>query len=343
MYAALITGTRRLELREFSEPVPDPGGVVVDIALCGICGTDVEAYQSGRRYPPAICGHEWAGTISAVGHDVSDVTEGDFVVISVPPACGRCEPCLAGQSRWCATAWRVAGGRDEQAPPHGGFAPRIAVGASRVVRALSGLTLEQAAQVEPATVTLHAVRDTPPRLGDLAVVLGTGSIGLATLQWARIAGAREVIAVEPDESRRSKALDLGAAAAVAPDSARELVLDYTRGRGADVVYECVGRAATLQSAVTLARPGGRVCLIGLAHGSVPIEPAKWVMKEIELRASVAYTRDDFERSMHMIRQGRIVLEPLHTSTVGLDGLDAAFDALASGATGPVKVLVDPRA
>src|SRR5262245_61128080 len=103
MHAALITGTRRIELREFPEPVPFPGGVVVDIALCGICGTDVEAYQSGRRYPPAICGHEWAGTISAVGPGVSDVAEGDFVVISVPTACGRCEPCHAGQPRWCAT------------------------------------------------------------------------------------------------------------------------------------------------------------------------------------------------------------------------------------------------
>src|SRR6478736_3171531 len=96
--AALITGASTVELREFPEPTPAPAGVVVDIAYCGICGTDVHAYQSGQPYNAAICGHEWGGTISATGREVSSVAEGDRVVVAAAPACGNCAACRAGQA-----------------------------------------------------------------------------------------------------------------------------------------------------------------------------------------------------------------------------------------------------
>jgi (R,R)-butanediol dehydrogenase/meso-butanediol dehydrogenase/diacetyl reductase len=230
------------------------------------------------------------------------------------------------------------------APPHGGFAPQIAVAAARVVRAHPALTDVQAAQVEPATVAFHAVRASALRLGDVAVVQGAGPIGLSTLQWVRAAGAGRVVVVEPNEGRRALAAALGAHDVVEPgEAATQLVLERTHGLGADVVYECVGRASAIQAAVDLARRGGSMCLIGLADGEASISPAAWLIKEIGVTSSLAYFHEEFEMVMAMIADGRVDLEPLHTGTVDLDGLSAALADLATGRSVQTKVLVDPRA
>lgn len=343
MLAALITGQHRVELQEFSDPTPADKGVVVDIALCGICGTDVHAYQSGQPYNPAICGHEWCGTVSAVGRDVKSLSEGDRVVVAVAPACGQCPPCRAGQSDRCLVTFMSALGRDPLAPPHGGFAPRIAVAADRVVRTHASLTDEQAAQVEPTTVAFHAVRRSGLRLGDMAVVQGAGPIGLGTMQWVRAAGAGVVVVIEPNEQRRALAIDLGAHHAVAPGrEADALVKELTHGLGADMVYECVGRSFAVQSAVDLARRGGSMCLIGLADEDAPIAPASWLIKEISVTSALAYTHEEFDLAMGMIADGRFRTEPMHSSTVGLDLLDATLADLASGHSAQTKVLVDPN-
>ncbi len=343
MHAALITGHRRVELVDFDDPQPAPGGVVVDISLCGVCGTDVHAFVSGEPYHPALCGHEWAGHLSAVGADVRDLSEGDRVVVAVPPACGRCRTCEAGHTEHCEETFLHQLGHDRLAPPHGGFAPRVAVGRGRVVRADDRLDDVQAAQIEPATVTLHAVRRSGLRLGDLAVVQGAGPIGLTTLQWVRAAGAGEVVVIEPSEGRRALAVELGATVAVAPGDAEEAVAERSGGLGADAVYECVGAAATVQRAVDLARRGGRVCLIGLAHGEVPIDPRVWLVKEITVTAALAYLHEEFELAMSAVADGRVRLTPMHTDTVGLDGLGEALSRIADGDPAVAKVLVDPRA
>lgn len=349
MHAALITGKGELRLDDVAEPTPGPKGVVVDIELCGICGTDIHAYQSGNPYNPAICGHEWTGTLSAVGSEVSDLdgpsselAEGDRVVVACPPACGSCTPCLAGQADRCLTAFLVVVGRDPLAPPHGGFAPRLAVGANRVVRVHPDLTVVQAAQVEPATVAFHAVRQTQPRLGAVTVVQGVGPIGLTTMQWVAAAGAGDVIVVEPNEARRAVASGLGATMTVGPDDAQAVIAELTSGLGADVVYECVGRPETIQGAVELARRGGVVSMIGLANQAASIDPGSWLVKEITLQASLAYCHEEFAMAMKMIAAGRVDLDVMHTGTVGLAELGGAFDDLAGGDSEHLKVLVDPN-
>ena len=341
MHAALITGKHQLELVEFPEPEPFPGGAVVNIDLCGICGTDIHAYQSGDPYNPAICGHEWTGVVSALGPDTSRLSEGDRVVVAVPPACGSCEPCRSGHARYCASSFLVAVGRDPYAPSHGGFAPRLAVHASRLVPVAHGLSVEQAAQVEPATVSYHAVRHTAPAPGELAVVQGAGPIGLTTMQYVMAAGAGTTIVIEPNPARRQLALDVGATLAVTPDEASATISELSRGLGADIVYECVGRPETIQGAVGHVRRGGRVCLIGFTHQAATIDPASWLGKEVTVSAALAYTYDDFDRSMGLIADGRIQLDPLHSATVGLNDLDAALADLASGSSPHTKVLVRP--
>ena len=343
MLAALITGKGAVELREFPDPRPAPNGIVVDISFCGICGTDVHTFQSGRPYNPAICGHEWSGVVSATGADVRSLSEGDRVIVAAAPACGQCTACIRGHADRCEVVFLSALGRDALAPPHGGFAPRLAVAANRVVRTSSALSDETAAQVEPATVAFHAVRSSTLRLGDVAVVQGGGPIGLCTMQWVRARGAGVVVVVEPNEQRRSLALALGADHAVEPGAAADQLLhELTHGLGADIVYECVGRPFAVQSAVDLARRGGSMCLIGLAEGDAPISPGVWLVKEISVTASLAYFHEEFEMAMGMIADGRVAVDPLHTSTASLGGFSTALADLASGTSDQAKVLVNPR-
>jgi (R,R)-butanediol dehydrogenase/meso-butanediol dehydrogenase/diacetyl reductase len=342
MFAGLITGKGQLEMIEFPDPTPQPSTAVVDIIYCGICGTDIHAYQSGDPYNPAICGHEWTGHVSAVGAEVSAVNEGDRVVVAVPPACGRCRACHAGQTDRCIDSFSVAVGMDALAPPHGGFASQIAVDARRLVRADSALSDEQAAQVEPATVAFHAVRASNIMLGDTAVVQGAGPIGLITLQWVKAAGAGKLIVIEPNSERQSAAVALGATSVTTPDQARRHILDETKGLGADIVYECVGRPETVQTAVDHTRRGGKMCLIGLATAEVTINPMTWLMKEVAVTSAMAYFHEDFETAMGMIADGRIELDSLHTSTIGLDQLGTTLETLASGSTDQTKVLVRPQ-
>lgn len=343
MHAALITGANTVELREFPDPTPAAEGVVVDIAFCGICGTDVHAYQSGNPYNPAICGHEWSGTVSAVGAEVASLGEGDRVVVAVAPCCGRCTACRRGQTDRCQVTFMSVLGRDPLAPPHGGFAPRIAVAAQRVVRTDPALSDAQAAQVEPTTVAFHAVRTSALRLGDIAVIQGAGPIGLGTMQWVRAAGAGQVIVVEPNEQRRALALELGAHVAVGPgEEADQAIRERTHGLGADIVYECVGRPFAVQSAVDLARRGGAMCLIGLAESDASISPGAWLVKEIAVTSSLAYLHEEFEMAMGMMADGRVRVDPMHTNTVDLVGFEAALADLASGTSEQTKVLVEPN-
>lgn len=337
---ALITGKETVEVLDFAQPEVAPGGVVVEIALCGICGTDIHAWQSGSAYTPAICGHEWTGHVSGAASDVSTVAEGDRVVVAIPAACGLCTNCSAGHTEMCSEVFAHATGRHPTAPVHGGFASSIAVSAARVTKITEDITDVQAAQVEPLTVTLHATRKSGLRMGEFAVVQGAGPIGLLTAQLVHSAGAGTTVVVEPNEARRELALTLGADHAVHPDDASAQIREMTKGLGADIVYECAGVPATVQTAVDLARRGGRMCLIGLASGMATIDPRIWLVKEIAVQAALAYTHEEFAMAMGLIADGRVNVDAMHTDTVGLAGLQSALDGLSNGA-GQMKVLVDP--
>ena len=345
MQAGIITGRHQLEMLEFPEPDPSPeGGIVVDIRFCGVCGTDVHAYQYGGPYPKALCGHEWAGTVSKIARGVSRVREGDRVCVSILPPCGECVQCRSGHQEWCTPAMNSLGGLDPCGSVHGGFAESIAVSAARVAHVPDGLSDEAAAQVEPATVAYHGGRRSGLRLGDFSVVQGAGPIGLFTLQWAKAAGAGEIVVVEGAPARQELARQLGATQVCSPgEEAMAVVMERTGGLGADVVFECVGRPETIQTAVDFARRGASLMIIGLSHQDALIRPGIWLVKEVAADCSIAYHHAEFERAMAMMLDGRVLAEPLHTRTVGLSALEKAMGDLAEARTPDVKILLDPRA
>jgi len=342
MRVGLITGRQRLELREFPTPEPARGKAVVEIAFCGICGTDVHAYAHGGPYTPAICGHEWAGTVSGCGPDASGVREGDRVGIGVPAACGACAPCRAGTASHCMRVLASMLGLEPGAPPHGGFASAIAVDASRLYPLRRQIADREAALLEPATVVTHALRRTPVRVGESVVVLGAGPIGLLALQVARSAGAGAVVVVEPEDSRADLARRLGAADVLAPgiEDLEERIRKVCGPVGPDLVLECAGIASTIQRAVDLVRRGGRVGLLGLASAPATIQPGTWLAKEVTLTASLGYCREEFALTQELACDGRLRLAPLVTDVIGLDGLEPAVRRLMEP-SGQVKILVDP--
>lgn len=343
MQVALVEGKRRIALRDMPEPEPAPGKAVVEIAYCGICGTDVHAWASGEPYNPAICGHEWSGTVASTGSGVAHVKEGDRVAIGIAPACGQCPDCRSGRGAYCSSAFMGMLGIGPLAAPHGGFARAIAIDASRLVPVRAALSDEAAAMLEPATVALHAVRRTPLRLGDACVVLGAGPIGLLTQQCARAAGAGAVVVVEPHPVRRERARQLGATAVVDPRS--EDVAARVRAAlgplGADVVFECAGIPQTIDQAASLVKRGGVVSLVGLASLPALITSATWLVNEVRAVASLGYLNEEFDLTMSLVEDGRLELAPLHTKTVGLRELPAAFERLHDSPA-EIKILVDPR-
>jgi len=343
MQVGLVTGERKVDLVEMPAPQAEPGKAVVDISYCGICGTDVHAYLSGEAYNPAICGHEWVGSVSALGAGVDNVREGDRVAIGVASACGSCPTCQRGDAGHCEMAFAGAIGVGPLAAPHGGFAPAIAFDASRLYQVGSRLSDEEAAILEPVTVAVHAVRRTAIRLGDAAVVLGGGPIGLLVLQAARAAGAGHVALVEPEASRRQLAAELGADTLIDPTSENtaEVLAGIFGPSGADVVFECAGIPQTIQQSVDLVRRGGVVSLVGVPSLPATINAAAWLIKEVRLASSIAYLHEEFEVAKGLVEDGRIKVSQLHTSTVSLTGMADAFARLAEHPS-EVKILVDPR-
>ena len=336
-----VAGPRML--REAIETLvePAPGRAIVDITYTGICGTDVHGYTDGHMLPPAVFGHEWTGRVSAIGDGVSGLQIGQRVVGGVGPACGSCPQCAAGHTRQCDTVFAEANGVDSDAPDHGAFAGRVHVSARRLMPVPDVVTDVEAALVEPASVTFHAVRRVAAEPGVIVVVQGAGPIGLLTAQNARNAGAGQIIISEPSAPRREMATSLGFTDVLDPSDLRTRLEEISNGLGADVLYECAGVASLLQSSAELVRRGGTLALLGYPLRESTVSYADWQSRELTVVGSLAYNHEDFIGSIRAIAGRRIDVATLHTGTVGLSTLEELLDQLDSGQSQHTKVLVTP--
>lgn len=337
-----VAGPRELREGEVSLADPGAGRVTVDITYTGICGTDVHGYTDGHMLPPAVFGHEWTGSISAVGEGVQGLRAGQRVVGGVGPACGRCPQCVAGHARNCDTVFAEANGADTDAPDYGAFATRVQVSARRVIPVPESLSDVEAALVEPTTVTFHAVRRVAAEYGATTVVQGAGPIGLLTAQNARNAGAGPMIISEPSPARRALAGRLGFAHVVEPADLRTALDDLTAGLGADLVYECTGVPSLLQPSAELVRRGGTLALLGYPLENSSISYGDWQSRELTVIGSLAYHHEDFVGAIRGIAAGRIDVAALHTATFGLSSLRDVLEELDSGRSEHTKVLIDPK-
>ena len=258
MKALVLTAYNHLEIQDWPRPEIAADEVLLRVAACGICGSDIHGMDgsTGRRQPPIIMGHEAAGTIVEVGAEVRDWAAGDRVTFDSTIYCGRCWYCRRGEINLCDNR-RVLGVSCDDYRRHGAFAEFVAVPQHVLYRVPADVSFVHAALVEPLSIALHAVARTRVTLGDTAVVVGTGMIGLLVVQALRAAGCGRIYGVDVDAGRLQMACQFGADEGFRSDTidVKAEVLRRTGGRGADLAMEVVGATATVRLAMACAAEG----------------------------------------------------------------------------------------
>lgn len=343
MKALLLSENSHLEITDLPQPEIGTDEVLVRVAACGICGSDVHGYDgsSGRRIPPIVMGHEAAGTVTAVGKEVRDYKPGDRVTFDSTVYCGRCEFCRRGEANLCDNR-QVIGVSCGDYRRHGAFAEYVTVPARILYHLPDTFAFSEAAMLEAVSVALHAVQVSDVREGESALVIGAGMIGLLTLQAARAAGCRRVFIADVDATRLELARQLGADETVHRSGAELVgeVLKLTRGRGVDVSYEAVGRNETVTAAIEATRKGGTVTLVGNIQPEVTIPLQKVVSRQLRLQGSCA-SAGEYPQAIEMIADGRIKVKPLITAVASLEEGPRWFERLHAGEPNLMKVVLTP--
>jgi len=343
MRAARYYGRRDVRIDDVEEPSPAAGEVVLDVAACGICGSEVGVYLRGGRdeTAPRTMGHEIGGTVVEASEDAT-LAVGTAVAVNPFIPCRECERCDAGAYNLCRNL------RTLDATRPGGYAERVAVPAENVIVLPDGVAPETAAVAEPLAVAYHALSRSPQGPGDAVAVVGLGPIGLGLVQLAALAGAGPIYASGHREARRAIARECGADVVVDPRETDfvELVRAETTG-GVDVSFEVAGRESALEDAVAAVRPNGHTTLVGVYDGDVAFDPMALVGAQRTVEGSTAYqmsplTDADFGPVLRGFASGALSPERLVTARTDIEDIvEAGFEALADGESGAVKVLVEP--
>jgi (R,R)-butanediol dehydrogenase/meso-butanediol dehydrogenase/diacetyl reductase len=341
MRAALFQAAGRpLSIEHISDPTPLPDQILIEVTRAGICGSDLHMSEFGAVPAGTVFGHEFAGTIAALGSAVrGDWHLGERVTALPVQACSSCEACGAGLPALCAHGRFT--GTNLEFP--GAYAEYVAARAGMVQRLPAGVSFEAGALVEPLAVAHHAVELARVARGDTVLVIGAGPIGAGVVLFARSAGARHVIVSERSPERRGIALALGATAVIDPQT-QDVAAHFAELAGArpQVVFECVGAPGLVQQAIELAGVRGRVLVAGVCFAQDRISPLTALMKEVNVQFSQCYTEANFAAVIAAVARGEVAPLPMHTDTVGFAALPAAFEALRQNPRG-CKVLLDPRA
>ncbi len=342
MKALLLTRYMQLEMADLPETKPEAGEVLIRVAACGICGSDVHGYDgsSGRRVPPIVMGHEAAGTVAALGDGVTDFAAGDRVTFDSTVYCGTCAPCRRGEINLCDNR-QVLGVSCAEYRRAGAFAEYVAVPSRIVYRLPDGLSFAEAAMLEAAAVAVHAVSLAQSFPESTALVVGVGMIGLLAAQALRAAGCSRVFVADVDGSRLKLAQDLGATAVLSAETdIAKQVLQLTGGAGTDVVVEAVGRTETVTASVESVRRGGTVVLVGNISPEVSIPLQKVVTRQIRLQGSCA-SAGEYPRAMELLASGAIQVKPLITAIAPLADGPQWFARLHAREPNLMKVVLVP--
>jgi (R,R)-butanediol dehydrogenase/meso-butanediol dehydrogenase/diacetyl reductase len=352
MKAAVWHGQKDVRVEEVHDPpLPAPGQVQVEVAWCGICGTDLHEYLGGPLYiptdtahpltgakAPVIIGHEFSGRVKSIGDGVTEFAVGDRVAACPIIGCGQCRWCKAGSMAQCdqvafvGTSWSG-----------GGFAERLNLHAYQCYRLPPTLSDEMGALVEPFSSTARAVLrgEVGPR--DNVAIVGAGPIGLMSLMAARIRGARQVVAVEVSGRRLQAALECGATATINPslEDPFRRAEEVTGGEGFDVVVECAGQEATGLLAGRLTRTRGRLVVMGVFEKPAPLDFTDLVFREKTVIGSMS-GYGYFDQAIVMMDDPRFRGEALITERIRLDELiEKGFHPLTREKERHVKTLVSP--
>lgn len=340
MKALLLSEYRRLEYTDVAVPEPQSGEVLVRVAACGICGSDVHGYDgsSGRRIPPIIMGHEAAGVVAGVGEGVHGFSEGDRVTFDSTVYCGECTNCRRGDINLCDRR-EVLGVSCGDYRRAGAFAEFVTVPARIVHRLPENLPFEDAAMLEAVAVALHAVSLAPAPHDGTALVVGAGTIGLLLQQALRVAGCSRVFVTDPDRTRLSLSEKLGATEAIS-ENVFEQISQLTNGTGVDLAVEAVGKTESVGTAIDCVRKGATIILVGNITPEIKIHLQKVVSRQLRLQGSCA-SAGEYPRAIELMSKGEIEVKPLISAVAPLAEGARWFERLYSHEPNLMKVVLRP--
>ena len=339
MRAAVLTGIRQVRLEERPEPRARPGWVVVRVESASICGTDSHQYDGRVDTPfPRVPGHDFAGRVEAVGDGVDGSLVGTPVAVKPSLPCGECADCRAGRLADCGHKRLIGLWSD------GCMAEKVAVPRVNLVPRPDGVEDWQACLLEPLAVGLNTVDRLQIMLGETVLILGQGPIGLALTRLCALSGAGRLIVTDAREAPFAVSRAYGATEClnVTETDVVPAVAGLTGGAGADIVIETSGFPASSAIVLDVVRKEGKVAHIGWANDLPPLPVIPIMAKTLTVFGVGGNGgRGQYERSIELVRSGRIDLGPMVTHRFALDDIAAAFETAASKAEGAIKVVVRP--
>ena len=350
MRAAVLfkIGGEVLEVRDDVSVVgPGPGEVRIRVRATGVCHSDLSGMTGVLRQPaPFVPGHEGAGEVVAVGEGVTQVAVGDRVIVCWNPSCGECSFCRGGQGNLCVNIFvgmmfephfRIDGAEVYGFAGNGTFAEEMVVPWQCAVKVPDDVPYEIAALIGCGVTTgVGAVFNTAQvQPGSSVAVIGAGGVGISVIQGARIAGAAEIVAIDPVESKHKAALGFGATKAVRPEEADAAKAEVTGGTGFDYVFEVVGHSALVKQAYGLARRGGTVTVVGAGKNKDRVEFDMFQLFSENKKILGSYyggadPRREYGRMIALWRAGRLDLEGMITARLKLDDVNQALELLRTG-------------
>jgi (R,R)-butanediol dehydrogenase/meso-butanediol dehydrogenase/diacetyl reductase len=335
MKAAFYIGDKTFRLEESQPLRPEVGQVSVNVAYCGICGTDLHAYHGkmdARIGHHRVIGHEMSGVVSKVGVGVDNLSVGEHVVIRPLDHCGDCPACKAGHTHICHNLKFLGLDTD------GAFQQTWTVPAHTAHKLPDDLPLQYGALIEPVSVAVHDVKRANVQPGEDVLVIGGGPIGMLVAMVARNAGARVMLS-EVSEARLAFAQELGFDA-INPMQSNlvDMVNARTGGKGAEVVFEVSGSQAGIDAMTETAATRGRIVMVAIHAAKPQINMFQFFWRELELFGARVYAAEDFDEAIRLVAEGVIHCEKMITDVRDLEQIGEAFEAL-SGNPQAMKSLI----
>jgi L-iditol 2-dehydrogenase len=341
--ALLYTEPYHVEYTDVPDPMVGPDDLLIRVKACAICGSDVHGFtgKTGRRLPPLIMGHEAAGVVEGVGTNAGGFHVGDRVSFDSTVYCSRCANCGQGQINRCQHR-QVLGVSVPEYRRHGAMAEYVAVPWWIAFKIPQDLGFAQASLLEPVSIAVHAASRSAVRQGDTVLVVGAGTIGLLTIQAARLKGAGTIVVCDVNPFRLRLATSLGADATFNAAGADGLaaVLDRTHQRGADVSFEAVGLTETFQMAASGLRMGGQLVAVGNIRKDIDMNLQQLVTRELTFVGSCA-SAGEIRSCAELIADGRIQVAPLVSEVLPLSQGGPAFERLLAAKEDLIKIVLEP--
>ncbi|MEM4185760.1 MAG: zinc-binding dehydrogenase [Candidatus Caldarchaeum sp.] len=329
MKAAVFRGAGQpLEIVDVEVPKVGYGEVLVKVAACGVCATDLHYLHGVPTFkkPPIILGHEISGTVAEVGEGVIGFSVGEPVLVPPVLSCGVCPKCFEGRDNICENMQMVGNHVD------GGFAEYVKAPARNLIHLRESLPLRESSIISDAVSTpYHAVKNRGDvRGGEWVAVIGCGGVGINAVQIASALGGL-VIAVDIDDRKLQLAKQLGAVETINPKEADVgKTVQKIAGGGVDVAFEVVGKPATLEQALSAVKPGGRLVVVGYSAENWSMRVSRLMFREISVVGSLGCRLAEYPAIINMVKAGKIKLEPVISDRLGLEEVNTALKRLEEG-------------